>query len=83
LHHVKAASFVSPRIVPSRADAEDVVAEFTPMEGVHYTALWKGMFPANSGAKQRFKIPEIVQNGRKLAGRMPVEQLRWAPAASP
>jgi hypothetical protein len=36
------------------------------------------MFPANSGAKQRFKIPEIVQNGRELSGRMPAEQLCWA-----
>ena len=34
------ASFVSPRIVPGWADAEDVVAGFTPKAGVHYTALW-------------------------------------------
>ena len=40
LHHIQAASFVSPRIVPGWADAEDVVAGFTPQEGVHYTALW-------------------------------------------
>ena len=40
LHHIQAASFVSPRIVPGWADAEDVVAGFTPKEGVHYTALW-------------------------------------------
>ena len=40
LHHIQAASFVSPRIVPGWADAEDVVAGFTPNEGVHYTALW-------------------------------------------
>ena len=30
LHHIQAASFVSPRIVPGWADAEDVVAGFTP-----------------------------------------------------
>ena len=35
LHHIQAASFVSPRIVPGWADAEDVVAGFTPKEGVH------------------------------------------------
>ena len=29
LHHIQAASFVSPRIVPGWADAEDVVAGFT------------------------------------------------------
>jgi hypothetical protein len=40
LHHIQAASFVSPRIVPGWADAEDVVAGFTPKEGVHYTGLW-------------------------------------------
>src|SRR3984893_6045804 len=40
LHHIQAASFVSPRIVPGWADAEDVVAGFTPKEGVAYTALW-------------------------------------------
>src|SRR5260370_36956947 len=39
LHHIQAASFVSPRIVPGWADAEDVVAGFTPKEGVYYTAL--------------------------------------------
>jgi hypothetical protein len=40
LHHIQAASFVSPKIVPGWADAEDVVAGFTPKEGVHYTGLW-------------------------------------------
>src|SRR5438132_10540730 len=40
LHHIQAASFVSPRIVPGWADAEDVVSGFTPKEGVQYTALW-------------------------------------------
>jgi isopropylmalate/homocitrate/citramalate synthase len=40
LGHIQAASFVSPRIVPGWADAEDVVAGFTPKDGVHYTALW-------------------------------------------
>src|SRR5258708_17999004 len=40
LHHIQAASFVSPRIVPGWADAEDVIAGFIPKEGVHYTALW-------------------------------------------
>jgi len=40
LHHIQACSFVSPRIVPGWADAEDVVLGFTPQEGVHYTGLW-------------------------------------------
>src|SRR6202020_1230636 len=33
LHHIQACSFVNPRIVPGWADAEDVVAGFTPKEG--------------------------------------------------
>jgi isopropylmalate/homocitrate/citramalate synthase len=40
LHHIQAASFVSPKIVPGWADAEDVVGGFTPKEGVQYTGLW-------------------------------------------
>ena len=40
LHHIQACSFVSPRIVPGWADAEDVVLGFAPKEGVHYTGLW-------------------------------------------
>jgi hydroxymethylglutaryl-CoA lyase len=40
LHHIQACSFVSPRIVPGWADAEDVVAGFIPREGVEYTGLW-------------------------------------------
>ena len=40
LHHIQACSFVSPRIVPGWADAEDVIAGFKAKPGVHYTALW-------------------------------------------
>src|SRR5260370_41901641 len=40
LHHIQAASFVSPRIVPGWADAEDVVGGFIPKESVPKTALW-------------------------------------------
>jgi hydroxymethylglutaryl-CoA lyase len=40
LRHIQACSFVSPRIVPGWADAEDVVSGFTPKEGVEYTGLW-------------------------------------------
>jgi hydroxymethylglutaryl-CoA lyase len=40
LHHIQACSFVSPRIVPGWADAEDVVSGFTPAEGVQYSGLW-------------------------------------------
>jgi isopropylmalate/homocitrate/citramalate synthase len=40
LHHIQACSFVNPRIVPGWADAEAVVAGFTPKAGVEYSALW-------------------------------------------
>jgi isopropylmalate/homocitrate/citramalate synthase len=37
---IQVASFVSPKIVPGWADAEQVVAGFTPRAGVAYNALW-------------------------------------------
>ncbi|MBX2824676.1 MAG: hydroxymethylglutaryl-CoA lyase [Gammaproteobacteria bacterium] len=33
-------SLVSPRLVPGWADADDVIEQFEPKPGVHYTALW-------------------------------------------
>ena len=40
LHHIQVCSFVNPRLVPGWADAEAVVAGFTPKDGVHYTGLY-------------------------------------------
>jgi hydroxymethylglutaryl-CoA lyase len=40
LTHIQVCSFVSPRVVPSWADAEAVVAGFTARPGIDYTALW-------------------------------------------
>lgn len=40
LRHIQACSFVNPKLVPGWADAEDVIAGFKPVDGVHYTALW-------------------------------------------
>ncbi len=40
LTRIQVCSFVSPRLVPGWADADDVVAGFTPKESVDYTALW-------------------------------------------
>ena len=40
LKHIQACSFVNPKLVPGWADAEDVIAGFAPVDGVHYTALW-------------------------------------------
>jgi hydroxymethylglutaryl-CoA lyase len=40
LDHIQVTSFVHPQKVPGMADAEAVVAGFTPHPGVHYTGLW-------------------------------------------
>ena len=40
VRRIQVASFVSEKIVPGWADAEAVVAGFTPAAGVEYTALW-------------------------------------------
>lgn len=40
LKHIQVCSFVSPKIVPGWADADEVAARFTPAPGVHYTGLW-------------------------------------------
>jgi hydroxymethylglutaryl-CoA lyase len=46
LRDIQVCSFVSSKIVPGWADAEEVVAGFSPRPGLNYTALWfnqKGM----------------------------------------
>ena len=40
LRSIQVCSFVSPRVVPSWADAEEVVAQFRPRTGVTYSSLW-------------------------------------------
>jgi isopropylmalate/homocitrate/citramalate synthase len=40
VRRIQAASFVNPKLVPSWADAEIVVAGFTPAPNVSYSALW-------------------------------------------
>ena len=40
LKHIQIVSFVSPKAVPTMADAEDVVKTLTPQPGVAYTGLW-------------------------------------------
>ena len=58
LHHIQAASFVSPKIVPGWADAEDVVAGFTPKEGVTYTGLWFNAAGLNRALVFRNKLDD-------------------------
>lgn len=40
LKHIQVCSFVSPRVVPQWADADETVAGFKAKPGVEYTALW-------------------------------------------
>jgi hypothetical protein len=40
LNHIQTVSFVNSKRVPGWADAEEVVAGFTPKPGVRYTGLW-------------------------------------------
>jgi hydroxymethylglutaryl-CoA lyase len=40
LREIQTVSFVSPKRVPSMADAEDVVAGLTPRGGVNFTGLY-------------------------------------------
>ncbi|MBD3728194.1 MAG: hydroxymethylglutaryl-CoA lyase [Sphingomonadales bacterium] len=40
LDHIQVVSFVNPKRVPGMADADEVVAALTPVEGVQYSALW-------------------------------------------
>ena len=56
LRHIQACSFVSPRIVPGWADAEDVIAGFKPKQGVHYTALWFNASGLNRALEFRAKL---------------------------
>ena len=39
LKHIVVGSFVSPKWVPQMARVEEVIAGFTPVEGVDYSAL--------------------------------------------
>jgi hydroxymethylglutaryl-CoA lyase len=56
LRHIQACSFVSARIVPGWADAEDVIAGFKPKQGVHYTALWFNASGLNRALEFRDKL---------------------------
>ena len=62
LRHIQVCSFVSPKIVPGWADAEQVVAGFTPRDGVTYTALWFNAAGMNRamGFRDRLKLDTAV-----------------------
>ena len=52
VRRIQVASFVNPKLVPGWADAEAVVAGFTPRAGVEYHALW--FSPSGMGRAQAF-----------------------------
>jgi len=81
LHHIQAASFVSPKIVPGWADAEEVVAGFTPREGVHDTGLWFNAAGLNRALVFRNKL---TFPGRRSATRAICSPIRtfWRGAGS-
>ena len=89
LHHIQAASFVSPKIVPGWADAEDVVAGFTPKEGVTYTGLWFNAAGLNRALVFRNKLTILADRVRRLGSRCGAElrlvfllyQKGWDPAS--
>ena len=53
---IQVASFVSPKRVPGWADADAVVAGFTPRPGVAYTALWFNPQGLQRALAFRYKI---------------------------
>ncbi|MEU7817801.1 citramalate synthase [Pseudonocardia sp. NPDC049154] len=61
LRHLVVGSFVSPRWVPQMADVEGVLAGFTPVPGVEYTALALN----EKGAERRTRhVPPLTVDSR-------------------
>ncbi|HXW26789.1 MAG TPA: hydroxymethylglutaryl-CoA lyase [Xanthobacteraceae bacterium] len=56
LHHIQVCSFVNPKVVPSWADAEAVVAGFSAKPGIDYTALWFNAAGLERALKFRDKL---------------------------
>ncbi|HZH46338.1 MAG TPA: hydroxymethylglutaryl-CoA lyase [Roseococcus sp.] len=83
LRRIQVASFVSARIVPGWADAEQVVAGFAPRAGVEYVALWfnaVGLARALAFADRLTLFGSITVTGspaftRRNLNRSPEEQL--------
>jgi hypothetical protein len=83
LRRIQVASFVSPRIVPGWADAEQVVAGFAPRTGVEYIALWfnaAGLKRAQAFADRLTLFGSITVTGsptftRRNLNRSPEEQI--------
>ncbi len=56
LKAIQVCSFVSPKLVPGWADADDVAAGFNPKPGVRYSALWFNRRGIDRALMQRQKL---------------------------
>jgi hydroxymethylglutaryl-CoA lyase len=56
LCQIQIASYVNPKRVPGWADAPEVVAGYTPREGVRYTALWLNEKGLERALEQRQRL---------------------------
>ncbi len=88
LNRIQVASFVSPRAVPTMADAKDLFAAIKPREGVRYTALWlnKRGFESAAAVPQVTLDPRLlfyttdgfsIRNNNRSAAEMRDEQADW------
>lgn len=59
---IQVGSFVSPRAVPSMADAEALFAAITPRRGVQYTAVWLN----EQGFRRAAKTPRVYLYGKMV-----------------
>lgn len=83
LRRIQVASFVSAKIVPGWADAEQVVAGFAPRAGVEYVALWfnaAGLKRAQAFADRLTLFGSVTVTGspaftRRNLNRSPEEQI--------
>lgn len=86
LDYIQVTSFVNPAKVPGMADAEAVVAGFTPREGVRYAGLWlnqQGLLRAIATGKLALegKLTLYASNAflKRNQNRTPEQQLAAQP----
>ena len=60
LKQIQVASFVSPKAVPSMADAEELFKAITPQEGIRYTGVWLN----KRGFERIVELPEASLNAK-------------------
>ena len=88
LKRIQVASFVSPKAVPTMADAEELFEAIHPRSGVHYAALWLN----RKGFEKAASVPQVDldpgiffyttdsfarRNNNRTAAQMRDEQADW------